>query len=106
MELPRSGQLSPDEQRCVQSFAASFQKAAAMDFYITKYQGKPMESLTPLFKCLTEGVHRLECQEAEEEAAEEQARISAADGESDDIPVEPARKNRRRRKISLVALAA
>ena len=107
MELPRSGQLSPGEQRCVQSFAASFQKAAAMDFYITKYQGKPMESLTPLFKCLTDGVHRLECQEAEEEAAaEEQARISAADGESDDIPVEPARKNRRRGKISLVALAA
>ena len=78
-----------------------------MDFYITKYQGKPMESLTPLFKCLTDGVYRLQCQEADEEAAaEEQARISAADGESDDIPVEPARKNRRRRKISLVALAA
>ena len=78
-----------------------------MDFYITKYQGKPMESLTPLFKCLTDGVHRLECQEAEEEAAaEEQARISAADGETDDTPVEPAGKNRRRRKISLVALAA
>ena len=54
-----------------------------MDFYITKYQGKPVESLTPLFKCLTDGVHRLECQEAEEEAAaEEQARISAADGEN------------------------
>ena len=78
-----------------------------MDFYITKYQGKPMESLTPLFKCLTDGVHRLERQEAEEEkATEEQARISAADGETDDIPVEPAGKNRRRRKISLVALAA
>ena len=67
-----------------------------MDFYITKYQGKPMESLTPLFKCLTEGVHRLECQEAEEEAAaEEQVRLSAADGESDDIPVEPARKKQK-----------
>ena len=51
-----------------------------------------MESLTPLFKCLTDGVHRLECQEAEEEAAaEEQAKISGADGESDVISVEPAR---------------
>jgi hypothetical protein len=31
------------------SFSASFQKAAAMDFYITKYQSKPMQSLAPLF---------------------------------------------------------
>ena len=61
-----------------------------MDFYITKYQGKPMESLTPLFKCLTEGVHRFERQEAEEEAAEEQARISAT--------VEPARKKPKTRE--------
>ena len=67
-----------------------------MDFYITKYQGKPMESLTPLFKCLTDGVYRLQCQEADEEAAaEEQARTSDADGESDDIPVEPARKKQK-----------
>ena len=56
-----------NEQGCVSSFAASFEKAAAMDFYITKYQGKPMESLTPLFKSMTAGVHRLERQEAEEE---------------------------------------
>ena len=40
-----------------------------MDFYITKYQGKPMESLTPLFRCMTQGIHRLACQEAEEEKA-------------------------------------
>ena len=61
-----------------------------MDFYITKYQGKPMESLTPLFKCLTEGVHRLERQEAEEEAAEEQTGISAT--------AEPARKKPKTRE--------
>ena len=47
-----------------------------------------MESLTPLFTNLTEGVHRLERQEAEEEAAEEQARISS---------MEPARKQRKTR---------
>ena len=50
------------------SFAGSFRKAASMDFYITKYQGKPMESLTPLFKSMTEGVIRLERQEAAEQA--------------------------------------
>ena len=65
-----------------------------------------MESLTPLFKCLTEEVHRLERQEAEEDAGEVQARISATDRESDHRSVEPARKNRRRGKIWLVAVAA
>ena len=38
-----------------------------MDFYITKYQGKPMESLTPLFQSMVEGVRRLELQEQQEE---------------------------------------
>ena len=40
--FPRTATLSSRELRCIQSFAASFEKAAAMDFYITKYQGKPM----------------------------------------------------------------
>ena len=54
-----------------------------MDFYITKSQGKPMESLTPLFKSLTQGIHRLEREEADEEKAAEEAKKSAlADGES------------------------
>ena len=60
------------------SFAGSFRKAAAMDFYITKYQGKPMESLTPLFKSMTEGVIRLERQEEEEQAEAESARMALA----------------------------
>ncbi len=34
-----------------------------MDFCITKYQGEPMESLTPLFMSTTNGIHRLEQQE-------------------------------------------
>ena len=38
-----------------------------MDFYTTKYQGKPMESLTPLFQSMVEGVRRLELQEQQEE---------------------------------------
>ena len=45
--FPRTATLSSRELRCIQSFAASFEKAASMDSYITKYQGKPMESLTP-----------------------------------------------------------
>ena len=69
-----------------------------MDYYITKYQTKQMESLTPLFKTLTEGVHRLEHQEAEEEAAEEQAKISATDRESEHTPAEPARKKPKTRE--------
>ena len=44
-----------------------------MDFYITKYQGKQMEALTPLFQPMTEGIHRLEEQEREEAQREEAA---------------------------------
>ena len=92
--FPASMTLSSREQRCIQSFAASFQKAAAMDFYITKYQGKPMESLTPLFKALTEGIHRLQSQEAKEEeevlAREDEKADASTDGHS--VEAEPARK--------------
>ena len=57
-----------------------------------------MESLTPLSKNLTETVHCLERQEAEEEAAEEQAKISATDRESDHTPAERARKKPKTRE--------
>ena len=73
--LPGVSVQTPAESACLRAIRTSFAKAAGMDFYITKYQGKPMEALTPLFKCMTEGVHRLEKQEAEEE---EEARAKAA----------------------------
>ena len=72
--------------RFVDSFAAAFQKQYAMDFYITKYQGKQMEALTPLFQSMTGGVHRLEEQEREEE---QQAQATGAGDE------EPVAKKRR-----------
>ena len=62
-----------------------------MDFYITKYQGKQMESLTPLFRCMTDGGHRLERQEEQEEAEAESARKAAAD----ETGLEPAPKQER-----------
>ena len=74
--FPGSASLSSKEQACVTRCAASFRKAAAMDFYITKYQGKPMESLIPLFQAMTDGVHRLEKQE-EQEGAEAESNRSA-----------------------------
>ena len=51
-----------------------------MDYYITKYQGKMMQSMTPLFVAMTQGVRKLEEQEkqaeqlAEKDTAEEQAK--------------------------------
>ena len=83
--------LSAKERACVVSFAASFRKAAAMDFYITKYQGKPMESLTPLFQCMTDGVIRLERQEEVEEAEAESTRMALAK----ETGGEPAPKKRK-----------
>ena len=62
-----------------------------MDFYITNYQGKAMESLTPLFRSMTDGVHRLEQQEEQEEAEAESARKAAAD----ETGLEPARKQQK-----------
>ncbi len=83
--------LSTKEQACVVSFAASFRKAATMDFYITKYQGKPMESLTPLFLSLTDGVIRLERQEEVEQAEAESTRMALAN----ETGSEPAPKQRK-----------
>ena len=62
-----------------------------MDFYITKYQGKPMEALTPLFKSMAEGIHRLARQEALEKADAESVRAAAADPDGGD-----AQETRRR----------
>ena len=52
----------------------------AMDYYITKNQGKMMQSMTPLFAAMTQGIRKLEEQEeqaeqlADEDPAEEPAR--------------------------------
>ena len=63
-----------------------------MDFYITKYQGKPMESLTPFFMAMTGGIHRLEQQEQQEQQAAATAEKIA---DAEDAADEPARKRRR-----------
>ena len=67
----------------VRSMLAMWQAAHNTDFYITKYQGKPMESLTPLFQCMTDGVMRLERQEQkeEQEKAEAEAALHSPDAE-------------------------
>ena len=66
--------LSAAERACINGFAASFQKPDAMDCHITKYQGKPMEALTPLFMTMMSGIRRLEEQEEQEDAEAEAAR--------------------------------
>ena len=60
-----------------------------MDFYITKYQGKMMESLSPLFQTMTSGIHRLEAQEAQE--AEELKKVKFQNIDSDET--QPRNKN-------------
>ncbi|MCP4201017.1 MAG: hypothetical protein GY769_03695, partial [bacterium] len=77
-----------------------------MDFYITKYQGKPMESLTPLFMSMSSGIHRLEKQEEQEEAEANAARL-AVDGDGDAAQPAPKRRktvedlSRRARRITI-----
>ena len=65
-----------------------------MDFYITKYQGKPMEALTPLFRAMTDGIHRLSKQEAQEEQEAEAAR-KEAEAAHPDGAIQPVRKHRK-----------
>ena len=89
-----TARLTQTERMCIRGFAASFQKAAAMDFYITKYQGKPMEALTPLFRAMTDGIHRLERQEAQEEEEAEAAR-KEAEAPQQDGAIQPVRKQRK-----------
>eukprot|EP00812_Abedinium_dasypus_P007843 NODE_1_length_8589_cov_4.556480.p1 GENE.NODE_1_length_8589_cov_4.556480~~NODE_1_length_8589_cov_4.556480.p1 ORF type:complete len:2586 (+),score=446.46 NODE_1_length_8589_cov_4.556480:571-8328(+) len=94
--FPRASSLTKSERACIQGFAASFQKAASMDFYITKYQGKPMESLTPLFMHMTSGIHRLEQQEEQER--QEQETATAAEAAESGGPAQPAPKRRKTRE--------
>ena len=79
-----SGALKEQAHAVMESFAVSFRKAYAMDFYITKYQGKMMEALTPLFQTMLGGIQRLEQQEKEEE--EQRQAAAAADGDTADPP--------------------
>ena len=75
------GSLQPADAAVVESFQVAFQKAFSMDFYITKYQGKMMESMTPLFQSMLSGMQRLEQQEREEQ--EEEARKALSEGGAD-----------------------
>ena len=58
------------ERACPRSVQASFAKAAGMDFYITKYQGKMVESMAPLFQSILGGMQRFEPQERAEQEEE------------------------------------
>ena len=61
-----------------------------------------MESLTPLFQCMTDGVIRLERQEEVEEAEAESTRMVLANETCGD----PAPKQRKTKEMSFVGPAA
>ena len=72
--------LSSARRKVVGAVNSAFQKMHAMDYYITKYPGKMMQSMTPLFAAMTQGIRKLEEQErqaeqlADKDPAEEPAR--------------------------------
>ena len=59
-----------------------------MDYYITKYQGKMMQSMTPLFAAMTQGIRKLEEQEKQAE--------QLADKDPAEEPARKQTKNKRR----------
>ena len=61
-QLPRA----PLMRRCFHTIVAMFQAAHNTDYYITKYQGKPMEHLSGLLQNMTIGLRRLEFEEEQE----------------------------------------
>ena len=75
---------SPLLRRCFQSLVAMFQAAHNCDFYITKYQAKPMEQLQSLLTNIASALRRLE---QEEELAQASRPPEAA-------PKEPAERAR------------
>ena len=82
-----------------QALAATFQAAHNTDYYITKYQTKPLEQLDDLIKQIAVGLQRLEAEE-EAEAASEVAAAQEADLRADAI------KRRARRVTLRIAMAA
>ena len=74
MQLPDSPLL----RRCFHSIVAMHQAAHNCDFYITKYQGKPMEQLQGVLSHMAVGLQRLEAElnaeQLEAPSAEERAR--------------------------------
>ena len=88
-------------RRMALSAVAVHVAARIVDFYITKYQGKPMESLTPMFQAMQGGIRRLELQEQEEETAAAEKQAQGTDAPSDvgapqAISETPAQKRHRR----------
>ena len=64
-----------------------------MDFYITKYQSKPTESMTLFFQAMALGIHRLEQEEAEEQSV--RTALQAAAVLDNTAPEPPHRGGRR-----------
>ena len=105
--------LSEDQKGIVDAFAASFRKMHAMDFYITKYQGKMMQSLTPLFDSLSKGIRKL-IQEQKE--ADQQSIQSCLENTCEENPpqehiaeksktAEDVRKLARQKRIRMLSMA-
>ena len=72
--------LSSARREVVGAVSSAFRKMHAMDFYNTKCKRKMMQSMTPLFAAMTQGIRKLEEQEkqaeqlADKDPAEEPAR--------------------------------
>ncbi len=74
----------------MESFQAAFPKASSMDFYITKYQGKMMESMTSRGLLLVDASH----------TAMESGCARPSQASKDDAGVHPAKRARCHNRIS------
>ena len=93
LQLPEAPLL----RRCFHSVVAMFQAAHNCDYYITKYQGKPMAQLGNLLEQIATGLQRLESEEAENDAAH---------GLPDTAPARERAEDRARRATLKIAGAA
>ena len=100
-----AGRLPAEAIPALEAFSVAFRKAYVMDFYITKYQGKMLESLTPLFQTMLSGTQRLEQEEQQEEEARKlQAATAQHDGSAMPPPKKPKTKEdliRRARRLCI-----
>ena len=68
-----------------------------MDFYITKYQSKMMEAVTPLFQTMLGGIQRLQQQEQQED---EEGKLQEAAAQASDTTIPPHKKRKRKEDLA------
>ena len=68
--LPIAGRLNAFKRSFAKALQAMFRAAHCCDFYITKYQTKPQQTMTPLTEVFADTIHKIQREPVSEEVCE------------------------------------